>query len=112
MFNLFIGVHLSKAKLTLFPNGSCFLASYTVSMYYYEQMLQRVLADCSTNLLHNELYDGHSFRFDVELQGVTPFVLQVYFLDHTESLGHPIMVTQPRIPNSHSDFRIGSTFWI
>ena len=48
MASLFIDVHLSKAKLTLFREGNCFLIASTVSTYSLRQMLLRVVADGST----------------------------------------------------------------
>jgi len=68
--NLFVEVHPSKAKLTLFLVGNCFLIASTVSEYSLRQMLLRVLADGSTSLLRNALYDRRSSRFDIAFHGI------------------------------------------
>ena len=47
-----------------------------------------------------------------ERGSVTHLVLQVYFPDHTASLGKAIMDTLSPMTNYHSDCRIGSTFQI
>jgi len=70
MANLFVDVHPSKAKFTLFLDGNCFLIASTVSEYSLQQMLLWVLADGSTSLLHNTLYDRRSSRFDIALHGI------------------------------------------
>jgi len=51
--NLFIDVHPSKSKLTLFLDGSCFLIASTFSVYSLRRILLRVQADGTTNLLCN-----------------------------------------------------------
>jgi hypothetical protein len=68
--NLFVDLHLSKAKLTLFLVGNCFLIGSTVSVYSFHHILLRVLADGNTNSLRNALYDRHSSRFDIALHGM------------------------------------------
>jgi len=68
--NLFVEVHPSKAKLTLFLVGNCFVIASTVSDYSLRQMLLRVLADGSTSSLRNALYDRRSSRFDIALPGI------------------------------------------
>jgi len=68
--NLFVDVHLSKAKLTLFLDGSCFLIASTVSVYSLWQTLPRVLADGITTLLRNALYDCRSSRLDIAFHGI------------------------------------------
>jgi len=60
MVNLFVDVHPSKAKLTLFRNGNCFLIASIVSEYSLRQMLLRVVADGSTRSSRNALYDLRS----------------------------------------------------
>jgi len=70
MANLFIDVHLSKDKLTLFRDGNCFLIASTVSAYSLWQMLLRVVADGSTRSLRNASYDHHSSRFDIACHGI------------------------------------------
>jgi len=61
----FLDVHLSKVKLTSFLDGNCFLIASTLSQYIIEQWLLRVLADRSTNSLHNAFYDHCSLRFEI-----------------------------------------------
>jgi len=68
--NLFVDVHPSKAKLTLFVDGNCLLIASTVSVYSLRQILLRVLADGISNSLRNALYDRHSSRFDIAFHGV------------------------------------------
>ena len=63
--DLFVNVHPSKAKLSLFLDGSCFLIASTVSVYSLWQILLRVLADGNTNSLRNEWYDHCSSRLDI-----------------------------------------------
>jgi hypothetical protein len=67
---LFGDVHPSKAKLTLFVHGNCFLIASTVSVYSLWQILLRVLADGNTNVLRDALYDRRSSRFDIAFQGI------------------------------------------
>jgi len=68
--NLFVDVHPSKAKLTLFVDGNCFLIASTVSVYSLRQILLRVLANGNTNSLCNALYDRLSWRFDIGFHGI------------------------------------------
>jgi len=70
MANLFVDVHLSKAKLNLFRDGNCFLIVSTVSAYSPPQMLLRVVADGSTRSSRNALYDRRSSRFDIAFHGI------------------------------------------
>jgi len=65
--SLFIDVHPSKAKLTLFRSGNCFIIASTVSAYCLRQMLLRVVADGRTRWSHNALYDRRSSRFDIAI---------------------------------------------
>jgi len=67
---LFIDGHLSKAKLTLFLDGNCFLIASTVSVYSIWKMLLRVLADASINSHSNGLHDHYSSRFDIGFHGI------------------------------------------
>jgi hypothetical protein len=53
--NLFLDIHPSTAKVTLFLDGNCFLIGFTTSEYSLGQMLLRVVADKRTSLLHNAL---------------------------------------------------------
>jgi len=41
-------VHQSKAKLTEFCDGNCFLIASTVTQYLFGQMLLRVVAEGNT----------------------------------------------------------------
>ena len=68
--SLLVHVHPSKAKLTLFLDGNCFLVASTVSDYFLQQKLLRVLADGSSSLPGNALYDCHSSRFDIVFHGI------------------------------------------
>jgi len=68
--DLFVDVHPSNAKLTLFVDGNCFLIASTVSVYYLWQILLWVLADGNTNSLRNALYDHRSSRFDIAFHGI------------------------------------------
>ena len=70
MANLFFDVHPSKAKLTLFRDGNCFLIASTVSAYSVRQMMLRVVADGRTRSSLNALYDRHSSRFDIAFHGI------------------------------------------
>jgi hypothetical protein len=53
--NLFVDVHLSKAKLIFFLECNCFLIASSASVYSLQQMLLRVLADGNTNVICNAL---------------------------------------------------------
>jgi len=68
--SLFVHVHPSKAKLTLFPIGDCILITSTVSEYSLWQMLLRVVAEGRTRSSRNALYDRRSSRFDIALHGI------------------------------------------
>jgi hypothetical protein len=70
MPRFFVDVHRSKAKLTLFHDGNCFLIASKVGVYSLWQILLRVVVDGSTRLLRNALYDSHSSRFDIALHGI------------------------------------------
>jgi len=69
MANLFVDVHPSSAKLTVFLDGNCFLIASTASEYSLRQMLLKVLADGRMRLLCTVLYDRHSSRFDIAFHG-------------------------------------------
>jgi hypothetical protein len=68
--NLFVDVHPSKAKLTLFVDSNCFLIASTVSVCSLRQILLRVLADGNTDSLRNAWYDRRSSRFDIAFHGI------------------------------------------
>jgi len=70
MANVFLDVHPFKVKLTLFCDGAGFLIASIVSAYFLQQMLLSVVADGSTRLLGNALYDCHSSRFDIVFHGI------------------------------------------
>ena len=70
MANLFLNVHLSKAKLTLFHDGNCFLFASRVSTYWIQQMFLRVVADGSTESLYNALHNHRSLRWDIACDGI------------------------------------------
>jgi len=70
MASLFVDIHPSKAKLTLFHIGNCFLISSTVSAYSLGQMLLRVVADGRTRSSRNDLNDRRSSRFDIAFHGI------------------------------------------
>ena len=67
---LFVDILLSKAKVTLFLDGNCSVIASAVSEYYFCQMLFRVLADSSTKLLCNVLYDPDSLWLDIEFHAI------------------------------------------
>ena len=67
---LFSYVHLSKAKLSVFRDGNCFLIASMVSAYSLQLMLLRVVVDGSTRSLRNALYDHCSCRFDIAFHGI------------------------------------------
>jgi len=67
---LFVDVHPSKAKLTLFHIGNCLLIASTGSAYSLRQMLLRVLADGRTRSSCNALYDHRCTRFDILFHGI------------------------------------------
>jgi len=68
--NSFVDVHLSKAKLTLFLDGNCFLIATTVSVYSIRQILIRVLAYGNSKSLRNALYDYRSPSIDIAFHGI------------------------------------------
>jgi len=68
--NSFVDVHPSKAKLTLFLVGNCFLIASTVSQYSLRHMLLRVLADGSTSSLRNVVHDRRTSRIEVAFHGI------------------------------------------
>ena len=70
MASLFVDVHQSKAKVTVYCDGNCFLISSTVSAYSLQQMLLRVEADGSTKSSRNALYDCCSTMFDIKVHGM------------------------------------------
>ena len=63
--NLFVDVHASTGRLTLFLDGNRFLIVSTVSEYSLRQMLLKVLADGSLSSPRNALNDRHSARSDI-----------------------------------------------
>jgi len=69
MANFFMNGHTFKAKLTLILDGNWFLIASTVSVYSLWWTLFSVLADGSTNLLHNPLSEHCSLRCDFALHG-------------------------------------------
>jgi len=70
MASLFVDVHASEAKLTLFRDGNCYLIASTVSAYFLRQMLLNVVADGSTRSLCNALYNRPSSRLDIAFHGI------------------------------------------
>jgi len=66
---VFVDVHSSKAKLTLFCEGNYFLIALSVSANSLQQMSRRVVVDSSTMSDHNDLYDCRSWRFDIAFRG-------------------------------------------
>jgi hypothetical protein len=70
MASVFIDVHPSKAQLTLFRTGNCFLVTYTVSANSRQHMLLRVIADSRTRSSGNAVYNCQSSRFDIALRAV------------------------------------------
>jgi len=69
--NMFIDIHLSKAKLSLFVDSNCFLIESAVSVYSLRQILLRVLADGNNNSLRNALYDHRSSRIGIAFHGIS-----------------------------------------
>jgi len=67
--SLFVDVHWSDVKLTLFHDGTCIIIASTISEYSLWQMLLKVVADGSTRSLPEALYDHHSSRFDIVFHG-------------------------------------------
>ena len=70
MANLFVDVHLSKAKLTLFGDSNCFTIASMLSVDSLLQMLLQVEADSSTRSLRNALSPCHSSRLDIAFHGI------------------------------------------
>jgi hypothetical protein len=67
---LFVEVHPSIAKFTLFLDGDCFLIASNVSVYSLWQILLSVVADSNTKSVCNALYDRRSSRFDFAFHGI------------------------------------------
>jgi len=67
----FVDGHLSAAKLTNFLDGNCILIASTVSEYSIWPILARVMANGSTNSLHNMLYDCIISRIVIVFQGIS-----------------------------------------
>jgi len=67
---LIVDVHPSKAKLTLFLDGDCFLIASTVSAYSIPGMMVTGLAVSTTHSLQNALYDCRSSMFDIAYHGI------------------------------------------
>jgi hypothetical protein len=70
MGNLLVDIHLSKAKLTLFRTGNCFLIASTVSAYSLLQILLMVVADGSIRSSRNALYNRRRSTFDIAFHGI------------------------------------------
>jgi len=70
MAHSFVDLLPSEAKLNIFLDGNCFLIASTVTEYFLQQILVRVLADGSIRLLCNAFYDRRSSMFDVVLDGI------------------------------------------
>jgi hypothetical protein len=70
MVSLFVDVHPSKDKLTLFLDGIRILTASTLGVYSLQQMLLSMLADGRSSSLRNVLYDCHSCRFQIALNGI------------------------------------------
>jgi hypothetical protein len=68
--NVFVDVHPSKAKQTLFRDRVYFLIASTVSANSIRQMLLRVVVDGCTRLLSNPIYDHCSSRCDIMFRGI------------------------------------------
>ena len=60
-----VDVHPSEAKLTFLLDGDCFLITSTVSQYFFQQMMLRVLADGSTTSPHNGLNHCRNSRLAI-----------------------------------------------
>jgi len=67
---LFVDVHPSKSKLTLFLDSKCLWIACTVGVYSLRQMVLSVLADPSTNSHRNSLSDSGRSRFNLEIDGI------------------------------------------
>jgi len=68
--SLFVDVHPSKAKLTLFCDGNYLLIACMVGSYALQQMLLRVVVDSSTSSSRNALYDRRNSRFDITFHAI------------------------------------------
>lgn len=79
MVNLFVAVHLSKAKLTLYHDCNCNSIASTVSAKSCQKLLPRVIADSSTISSPNDFYDPHQSTYEIslyEISGKTKFNLR------------------------------------
>ena len=65
MTSVFVDVHRSKAKLTLFRDGNSFLIVSTACAWYLQQMFPKLIADGSTRSSRDALCDHRSSRCDV-----------------------------------------------
>jgi len=70
MASLFVDIHPSKLKLTLFRDGHSISIASTVSTCFLWQMLLRVVGDGSTRSSRNAVYECHSSRFDIVFHGM------------------------------------------
>jgi len=70
MANVFVDVHLSNAKLTLFCDENCLRIASMVTEYSLRQMLRRVVADGITSSFHNAFSDCRCSRFDIVFHGI------------------------------------------
>jgi len=70
MASLIVDVRPSKAKLTLFCIGNCFLIASTLNAYSLRQMLLRVIADVRTRSSGNHIYDRRTSRFDIAFHAI------------------------------------------
>jgi hypothetical protein len=70
MASLLVDVHPSKAKVTLFRIGNCFLIAFTIRAYSLWQMVLRVLVDGRTRSSRNALYNRYSSRFEIVFPGI------------------------------------------
>jgi hypothetical protein len=68
--NLFVDVHPSYGKITVFLNGNCFSIESTDSGYSISQMLLKVLTDGSTGSPGDALYDRCSSRLHLAFHGI------------------------------------------
>jgi hypothetical protein len=67
---LFVDVHLHNILLTLVVGCDDFIIQSIGSEYSLWLLLQREVADISTNLQGNASYDGHNPRFDIAFHGI------------------------------------------
>jgi len=68
--SLFIDVHPSNVKITVFRHRNCIITASTVNKYSLGQLLSRVVADGRRWSLHNGLYHHHSSAFDIVFCGI------------------------------------------